>query len=71
MYDKGDVRVVVANEQPLLRHGLKLVLQTHGCRVVGEAEDLVQAIDLAYALQPDVLLLDLAAPSGIDRRSHR
>ena len=66
MYDKGDVRVVVANEQPLLRHGLKLVLQTHGCRVVGEAEDLVQAIDLAYALQPDVLLLDLAAPSGID-----
>ena len=66
MYDKGDVRVVVANEQPLLRHGLKLVLQTHGCRVVGEADDLVQAIDLAYALQPDVLLLDLAAPSGID-----
>ena len=66
MYDKGDVRVVVANEQPLLRHGLKLVLQTHGCRVVGEADDLVQAIDLAYALQPDVLLLDLAAPSGMD-----
>jgi len=66
MYDEGDVRIVVANEQPLLRHGLKLVLQTHGCRVVGEADDLVQAIDLAYALQPDVLLLDLAAPAGMD-----
>ena len=66
MYDEGDVRIVVANEQPLLRHGLKLVLQMHGCRVVGEADDLAQAIDLAYALQPDVLLLDLAAPSGMD-----
>jgi two-component system nitrate/nitrite response regulator NarL len=66
MYDEGDVRIVVANEEPLLRHGLKLLLQRHGCRVVGEAEDLVQAIDLAYALQPDVLLLDLAAPAGMD-----
>src|SRR5207302_9405060 len=63
---KGDIGVVVAEAQPLVRHGLELVLQGHGCRVVGEADDLVQAIDLAYALQPDVLLLDLAAPSGMD-----
>ena len=66
MHDEGDIRIVVAHEQPLLRQGLKLVLQMHGCRVVGEADDLVQAIDLAYALQPDVLLLDLAAPSSMD-----
>jgi DNA-binding NarL/FixJ family response regulator len=66
MYAEAPVRIVVANEQPLFRHGLKLVLQSHGCRVVGEAADLVQAIDLAYALQPDVLLLDLGASSGMD-----
>jgi two-component system nitrate/nitrite response regulator NarL len=66
MYDAPPVRIVVAHEQPLFRHGLKLLLQRHGCRVVGEAGDLLQAIDLAYALQPDVLLLDLEAPSGMD-----
>lgn len=66
MYAEAPVRIVVANEQPLFRHLLKLVLQNHGYRVVGEAADLVQAIDLAYALQPDVLLLDLSASSAMD-----
>jgi len=63
------LRILVADDAPLVRAGLKLLLETHeGWNVCGEAKDGEDAVQKAFALNPDVVLLDVAMPnlSGID-----
>ena len=63
------MRILVADDAPIVRAGLKLLLETHeGWNVCGEAEDGEDAVQKAFALNPDVVLLDVAMPnlSGID-----
>ena len=53
----------------MVRAGLKLLLETHeGWNVCGEAEDGEDAVQKAFALNPDVVLLDVSMPTlnGID-----
>ncbi|HXP53504.1 MAG TPA: response regulator transcription factor [Streptosporangiaceae bacterium] len=60
------VRVVIADDQQLVRAGFRMILGTQpGIEVTGEAADGNQAIDLAAALNPDVVLMDIRMP-GID-----
>ena len=59
------VRVVVAEDQPLVRSGLVLLLQTGGVQVVAEAGDGAEAVDLARTHRPDVVVMDLQMP-GMD-----
>jgi PAS domain S-box-containing protein len=57
------VRVVIADDVPEIRQLLRRVLtQSRGFRVVGEAVDGQTAVEMAATLQPDALLLDLAMP---------
>jgi two-component system NarL family response regulator len=50
-----------------LRHGLRLILnQADGLTVVGEAADGEEAVTLALARQPDVVLMDVNMPGGTD-----
>ncbi|MDA2813000.1 response regulator transcription factor [Nocardiopsis sp. RSe5-2] len=57
------VRVVIADDQPLVRSGLVATLSgTGGIEVVGEAEDGRDAVRAARLLQPDVVLMDLSMP---------
>jgi len=57
------VRLLLADEQPLLRTGFRTVLGAEaGLAVVGEAGDGVQAVELARRLLPDVLVFDLRLP---------
>lgn len=55
-------RVVVADDQELVRSGFALILQRGGLDVVGEAADGVEALDVSRSCRPDVVLMDVRMP---------
>jgi DNA-binding NarL/FixJ family response regulator len=58
------VRILIADDSPTVRAGLKLLLQYHeDWTVCGEAEDGNDAVKKAAELQPDVILLDISMPA--------
>ncbi|MCD7443066.1 response regulator [Streptomyces lincolnensis] len=60
------IRVILADDQPLVRSGIGMLLSAEpDIEVVGEAHDGAMAIDLAEQLQPTVVLMDVRMP-GID-----
>lgn len=62
----GSIRVLLADDDALLRAGVTVVLSSaDGIDVVGEAADGLQAVHLCRSLRPDVVLMDVRMP-GID-----
>jgi DNA-binding NarL/FixJ family response regulator len=58
------IRVLIADDHPVVRVGLRNMLQADSTvKVVGEARDGMEALEMARSLQPDILLLDLAMPN--------
>ncbi len=59
----GSIRIVVADDHPVVRFGVKnMLMNDPGFEVVGEAEDGDVAITEVLELEPDILLLDLHMP---------
>jgi len=56
------LRVLVADDQELVRAGFRLILEAAGFVVVGEAADGVEAVAVAAAEHPDVVLMDIRMP---------
>ena len=57
------IRVVVADDQALVRAGFKMILQAQpDIEVVGEAEDGAHAITITRENDPDVVLMDIRMP---------
>jgi DNA-binding NarL/FixJ family response regulator len=60
------IRVLLADDDALLRAGVAVVLGTaDGIDIAGEAADGVRAVELCRSLEPDVVLMDVRMP-GID-----
>ena len=56
------LRVVIAEDEALIRLDLKEMLEEEGYEVVGEAADGEKAVELASALKPDLVILDVKMP---------
>ncbi|MDP9391030.1 MAG: response regulator, partial [Actinomycetota bacterium] len=56
------IRVLIAEDEALIRLDLKEMLEEEGYSVVGEVGDGQQAVDLARELTPDLVILDIQMP---------
>lgn len=65
------MRVLIADDDPIIRLDLRQMLETLGYEVVAEAENGLAAVEQAQAEKPDVCLLDVKMPTldGIDTAS--
>ncbi|WP_153505777.1 response regulator [Cumulibacter manganitolerans] len=55
-------RVLVVDDQELIRAGFRMILERNGLEVLAEAADGVEAVGLAEKLSPDVVLMDVRMP---------
>jgi two-component system, NarL family, response regulator NreC len=62
------IRVLLADDHPIVRDGLRAILEREGFKVVAEASNGREALGFAEKLHPDVAVLDLSMPllNGID-----
>ncbi|MBI1791438.1 MAG: response regulator transcription factor [Acidobacteria bacterium] len=57
------MRILLADDHKVLRSGLRRILEEHSdLTVVGEAADGREAVDLANALEPDIIVMDIGMP---------
>jgi DNA-binding NarL/FixJ family response regulator len=57
------LQILIVDDQPLVRSGIRLLLQTHQeWTICGEAGDGIEAIEQAAEFKPDVILLDVSMP---------
>ena len=58
-----DIRILIVDDHAIVREGQRALIETEpGLQVLGEAKDGVEAVEMAHALQPDVILMDLQMP---------
>ena len=62
MHHIPSLRVVVADDHPVFRDGLAMILRERGMDVVAEVADGHGALETAVACHPDVVLMDLTMP---------
>ena len=63
MSGMNGIRIVLVDDQPLLRMGFRLILEGEdGLEVVGEASDGAEAVEQVRILDPDVVLMDVRMP---------
>lgn len=64
---KTSARILIVDDHPLVRDGLRARIEAGGWEVCGEAADIPTALRLAEELQPDVAIVDLSLNGGTCR----
>ena len=60
--ENSEITVLIVDDHPMVREGLRSMLTAPGIRVVGDAKSGQKALELVKKLQPDVTLLDIRMP---------
>jgi two-component system, NarL family, nitrate/nitrite response regulator NarL len=60
---KGEISIVIADDHPIVRDGLRRMLQEEHMKIAAEAANGEEAVKLVQKHKPDILLLDLAMPT--------
>ncbi|HEY2106796.1 MAG TPA: response regulator [Candidatus Binataceae bacterium] len=62
------VKVLIVDDSPFARKVIRYQLERYGCRVLGEAENAAQAVEMFKHLQPELVTLDVMMPTvnGMD-----
>ncbi|QIK95468.1 response regulator transcription factor [Sphingomonas sp. HDW15A] len=61
--NRPSIRVMLVDDHPLLRQGVKALIETRACySVVGEASDGLEAVDVAMQTRPDIAVIDYTLP---------
>jgi DNA-binding NarL/FixJ family response regulator len=59
---KKPLRIVIADDDAITSGALRILLNEHGCQVIGEARDGERAVELCEAHRPDIAFLDINMP---------
>jgi len=72
MTENNNMRVLIADDHALFRDSLRSLLEARDYEVVGEAGNGRQAVEMAWKLKPEVVLMDLTMPemNGLDATKH-
>jgi NarL family two-component system response regulator LiaR len=62
---QGEISLVIADDHPMVRTGLRSMLSASRIRIIGEASNGKEVLDLARKLKPQVVLMDIRMP-GMD-----
>src|SRR5262245_24369023 len=62
MKDTSQLRILLADDHEIVRHGVRGLIEARGWDVVGEAKDGREALDMVQSLKPDIVILDIAMP---------
>lgn len=57
-----EIKVTIADDHPIFREGLKYIIESSGIKVLGEATNGEEALDLIEKFNPDVAVLDIEMP---------
>jgi NarL family two-component system response regulator LiaR len=58
-----DIRILIVDDHAIVREGQRALIDTEpGMQILGEAKNGIEAVEMAHALQPDVILMDLLMP---------
>ncbi len=60
--ERAELRVLVAEDETIIRLDLRAMLEQAGYEVCGEARDGIEAVELARTLEPDVAIMDVKMP---------
>ncbi len=60
------MRVLIVDDEPIIRMDLKEILEEKGCIIIGEASDGETAVHLSRSMKPDVVLMDIKMPGKMD-----
>lgn len=57
------LRILLVDDHPVIRFGVKILIENSGNKVIAETEDGADALLLAQELRPDIILLDIGLPT--------